>query len=151
MARDLTRAELKAWRRFIGGTFSLFQTLDRQLREESGLSHHEFSILSALSNSRASRMRMRELAEGLGSSPSRLSHSIKRLEEAGWVDRIESDEDGRGRIACLTDAGRRKLADAWPGHAAVIRKVVLEQLEREELPVFEDVFARIQRASRRET
>ena len=143
----MSRADLKLWRRFLEGTFSLFQALDDQLRSESGLSHHDFGILSALANERSSRLRMSELAVALGSSPSRLSHSVDRLEAKGWVERVKAVDDGRGTFARVTPEGAAKLEQAWPGHAKLVRELVLDQMDGSERQEFEEIFARIGRAT----
>jgi DNA-binding MarR family transcriptional regulator len=58
-----------------------------------------------LSEAPGRALRMSELAARSSSSPSRLSHTIARLEGRGWVRRQRATEDGRGQIAELTEEG----------------------------------------------
>ena len=48
---------------------------------------------------------MSDLARRANQSQSRLSHTVARLEERGWVRRERAADDGRGNLAVLTDAG----------------------------------------------
>ena len=64
-------------------------TLDRELQRDAGMPHAYYEILVRLSEAPDRRLRMSELAEATGSSRSRLSHAVARLEAAGWVRREE--------------------------------------------------------------
>ena len=136
---ELTLAELKFWRRFAAGMFAFDAALDRQLREDAGVSHVEFGVLVALDEIRSGR-RMSDLAERLHISPSRLTHLVGRLEDRGWVDRRPSDDDRRVTVAFLTPAGGAKLREAWSGHARLLRSVLIDPLDPRERAMLEQVF-----------
>jgi DNA-binding MarR family transcriptional regulator len=78
-------------------------------------------------------MRMSDLADVTRSSPSRLSHAIGRLEQAGWVRRQLCSTDRRGWFAILTDDGLKALEAAAPRHDESIRTHLLDQLSPTEL------------------
>ena len=61
-----------------------------------------------------------ELAESVHLSQSALSRMIGRLEQHGLVERSLCDNDRRGIYVCLTDAGRRRHAEALPTQRAVL-------------------------------
>jgi len=71
---------------------------------------------------------MSVLAERTMSSQSRVSHAVARLEERGWVRRDPSSSDRRGKLAVLTEEGRRALREAAPGHVEQVRRVVFDRL-----------------------
>ena len=48
------------------------------------------------------------------------SRMIGRLEQHGLVGRSLCDDDRRGIYVCLTDAGRRRHAEALPTQRAVL-------------------------------
>jgi DNA-binding MarR family transcriptional regulator len=73
-------------------------------------------------------MRMSELADACGSSRSRLSHAVARLEESGWVRRQDCPTDRRGQLAVLTDEGLRVLTEAAPGHVEGVRSHLFDPL-----------------------
>jgi DNA-binding MarR family transcriptional regulator len=75
---------------------------------------------------------MGQLAEIVHSSPSRLSHAVARLEEAGWITRIKRPSDRRTTLARLTDDGWARLAAAAPGHVEAVRRHVFDRITPEQ-------------------
>jgi DNA-binding MarR family transcriptional regulator len=79
---------------------------------------------------------MNELAEMTNTSPSRLSHLVKRLEKQGWAYRERDADDGRFINAHLTDDGLHALARAAPAHVETVRRLVIDVLTPEQLRRF---------------
>ena len=148
MSPILSKAELKAWRRFVSGMSAMTGALDRQLRDDCNLSLDDFGILSRLAAAPETSIRMSELAEHLSYSPSRLSHAVTRMAKLGWVERDSAAEDGRGIVARLTPTGDQTLKEAWPGHATLVRALVIDQLSREQLGQLEAIFTNVDRATK---
>jgi DNA-binding MarR family transcriptional regulator len=73
-------------------------------------------------------MRMRDLAEATLSTRSGATRAVARLERAGWVHRVECDDDRRGTEAELTPEGLAKLTAAAPGHVAAVRANMFDLL-----------------------
>jgi DNA-binding MarR family transcriptional regulator len=117
----------------------LFDALDRQLQRDAGIPHAYYEILVRLSESECRSMRMSELADATRSSRSRLSHAVARLEERGWLKRVECATDKRGQVAVLTDAGYAALVDAAPGHVEAVRKHMIDQLSAEQISQLEQI------------
>jgi DNA-binding MarR family transcriptional regulator len=126
--RWLNADEQAAWRSFVDGFRALIDVLDRQLQADSNLPHTYFEILIPLSEAEGRTLRMSELAEAARSSRSRLSHAVARLEERGWVRRLDCPTDRRGQLAQLTDEGFAVVAAAAPGHVAAVRKYLIDRL-----------------------
>lgn len=124
----LSTAEQQAWRSYIEATTLLSDALDRQLQQDAGIPHGYYEILVRLSESPCRQMRMSELATATRSSRSRLSHAVARLEERGWVNRVECPTDRRGAVAHLTDVGFAALAAAAPGHVQAVRQYLIDRL-----------------------
>ncbi len=142
----LDEQEMRAWRAFIGGSQRLLEALNRELVETHGLSLDDYRILVLLSDSPTNAVRMRELADGIVSSRSRLTHQVRRLEEQGLVLRQECPSDGRGVLAVLTDAGRERLTSVAPTHVAGVRRHLVDGLSRAEQRCVADVFGRVDAA-----
>jgi YD repeat-containing protein len=128
----LDAAQLDDWVATVGLTMALTAALDAQLKRDSGLNLFEYHILVALAESPGSGMPMTELATFTKGSPSRLSHAVSRLEDAGWVERVVCTEAGRRTAARLTEAGSRKLEDSAPGHVREVRRLVVDVLTAEQ-------------------
>ncbi|WP_459588793.1 MarR family winged helix-turn-helix transcriptional regulator [Corynebacterium camporealensis] len=129
----LDSEELESFMSLMSVTIRLTNILDAQLREDSGLSFFEYTVLSRLSEAEDWRMRMRDLAVTSNGSLSRLSQVVSRLEKHGWVTRTPDPTDGRTTLAQLTDAGWDKVVETAPGHAAQARRTVMDNLSREQV------------------
>jgi len=125
--------EQLAWRAYLEAALLLFDALDRQMQQDSGMPHGYYEILVRLSEPAGRSMRMSELAVRTRSSRSRLSHAVDRLEERGWVERDECLTDRRGQLAHLTDKGFEVLAAAAPSHVAVVRAHVIDRLTPDQI------------------
>jgi DNA-binding MarR family transcriptional regulator len=131
--RWLDDDEQRAWRRLATVMTLLPAALDAQLQRDATLTHFAYFTLAMLSEAPGRALRMSELAARSSSSPSRLSHTIARLESRGWVRRQRASEDGRGQVAELTDEGYTALVATAPGHVAAVREYVLDALTPEQV------------------
>lgn len=127
-ARWLSAEEQSAWRAFLVATQTLFSTVEGQLQRDSGIPHGYYEILVKLSEAPDRSLRMSQLAEASTSSKSRLSHAVARLEDRGWVERLDCPTDRRGQIARLTDVGFAALDGAAPGHVEQVRRSLFDRL-----------------------
>ncbi len=137
--RWLDADEQRTWRSFLSANRLLFDRIDRQLQQDSGLPHTYYEILVRLSETPGRTLRMSELASSALSSRSRLSHAVARLEEAGWVRRRSCPTDRRGALAELTDEGMARLEAAAPGHVAVVRAELFDQLTPEQVVALREI------------
>ncbi|MFF9639875.1 MarR family winged helix-turn-helix transcriptional regulator [Kitasatospora aureofaciens] len=133
--RWLDRDEMAAWRGFVVASNLLNRRLERQLKEDSGLSHQQYEILVHLSAAPGDALRMTELADKLVTSKSGLTYQVTQLERMGLVARRSCPSDVRGVIAELTDQGREMIRRAAPGHVALVRELLIDVLTREQLAV----------------
>ncbi|GLZ58342.1 MarR family transcriptional regulator [Micromonospora sp. NBRC 107095] len=128
MTRWLDPDEQRTWRAYLTASRVLMDTLDRELQRDAGMPHAYYEILVQLSEAPGRQLRMSQLAQAAGSSRSRLSHAVARLEAAGWVRREDCPTDRRGQIALLTDEGFATLAAAAPGHVEGVRRHLFDAL-----------------------
>ena len=111
--RLLSEAQMRAWRAFLGASTLVSARLNHELDEAAAISMYEYEILVRLFESEAGRVRMSQLADQVSYSRSRLTHTVGRLERAGYVLRSSCPNDRRGVYAHLTQAGVPSLN---PGH-----------------------------------
>ena len=138
--RWLDSEQQQAWRAYILGTELLLHELDRELRDEHGISFSEYEILVRLSEAEGSRMRMAILADAMCHSRSRVTHTIARMERAGLVTREASDTDGRGVEAVMTAAGKKRLVDAAPTHVRGVRSHLVDLAAPEDFAALGRIF-----------
>jgi DNA-binding MarR family transcriptional regulator len=125
--------EMATWLPLIRLIYLLPQALDRQLREEMGISHTWYSMLATLSAAPDRTLSMGELARLSMASPSRLTHAIDTMETRGWVERRPCPTDKRSQYAILTDEGFAALEAIAPSHVAEVRRLVFDRLDREQV------------------
>ncbi|WP_129669781.1 MarR family winged helix-turn-helix transcriptional regulator [Phytoactinopolyspora endophytica] len=141
--RWLSPDEQDAWRALVGVLILLPASLDAQLQRDSGISHFEYAVMSALSEAPQRTRCMSELADLANGSLSRLSHVVKRLERRGWVRREPRPEDGRYTNAILTGEGWDKVVESAPGHVEAVREMVFDVLSEEEVEQLRRIGQRI--------
>ena len=129
----LDRTQLAAWIRLVAVVELLPGVLDAQLRRDSDLLHYEYFVLAMLSEAPQHTLQMTELARHTNATLTRLSHVVRRLEERGLVERLPCPDDRRATNARLTPAGRKKVRQAAPGHAAAVREHVIDALTPQQI------------------
>jgi DNA-binding MarR family transcriptional regulator len=129
----------RTWRAWLTVAELLPRALDAQLLRDAGISHAAYVVLAMLSESPNRSRRMSDLARRANQSQSRLSHTVARLEERGWVRRQRASEDGRGNVAVLTDAGWDVVRSVAPGHVAAVREALFAPLTVEQSRTLGDV------------
>ena len=137
--RWLSADEQSTWRNFLTASQWLFASVDGQLQRDAGIPLAYYEILVRLSEAPDRALRMTQLAAASSSSKSRVSHAVARLEERGWVRRVDCPTDRRGQIAQLTDEGFAALSAAAPGHVEQVRRVLFDTLSPEQLRQFADI------------
>lgn len=139
----LDEREQRTWRTWLAVAELLPRTLDAQLQRDAGLSHAAYIVLAMLSEAPDSSRRMSDLARVANQSQSRLSHTVARLEERGWVRRVQATEDRRGNVAVLTDAGRDVVERAAPGHVAAVRESLFAALTPQQCVALGDALSAV--------
>ena len=143
--RWLTDCERDAWVALAKLVFNLPGALDAQLSRDSGLTLFDYFVLSGLSMAPGRTQRLSELASHIGSSLSRLSNVVKRLEQRGLLRREPDPEDPRYTRAVLTDAGWDVVVAAAPGHVAAVRRYVIDGLTEQQVTVLHDIACHVTR------
>ncbi|HYH34406.1 MAG TPA: MarR family transcriptional regulator [Nocardioides sp.] len=120
------------WRALVLGTTLLFDRLDSDLSRRHGISLAEYEILVRLSERDGWRLRMAQLADSVAHSRSRVTHTVKRLEGAGLVQRDRSPEDGRGIVCTMTEDGMALLETMAPTHVRGVREHLVDLVAPED-------------------
>ena len=124
----LSEEQQRVWRSFLLANVHINEYLEAALRAFD-LSLAEYELLVRLSESPGHTIRMGELAASVGHSRSRLTHTVKRMENAGWIVRSACDSDGRGVQAAMTPAGFALLKRAAPAHVDSVREVLVDVVD----------------------
>lgn len=145
-ARWLGPVESDAWSGLLSVALRLPGALDAQLTRDSGLTHFEYGVMAALSESLERTLRMSDLAVLAEGTLPRLSQVVGRLEKRGLVTRRPDPTDGRYTLATLCDAGWKKVVEAAPGHVQRARELVFDQLTQAQVRQLAAISRRIMQA-----
>jgi DNA-binding MarR family transcriptional regulator len=129
----LDDTEMRAWQALLHGHQQVIRTLDREMRSEHDLPLPAYDVLLRLAGAPERALRMSDLAERVGLSPSGLTRLVDRLEARDLVRRHPDPSDGRGALARLTDAGLRQLRLAARTHLRGIREHFTGRLSEAQL------------------
>lgn len=141
--RWLNDGEMRAWRAYVIASELLRKQLNRELQDQHGMALADYEVLVRLSEGDGGRMRMAQLASGVASSKSRLSHQIARMEAAGLVRRAECDDDARGVFAEITEAGRARLRETAPTHVTGVREHLIDLLDDNDQQALATIFEKV--------
>jgi DNA-binding MarR family transcriptional regulator len=141
--RWLDEEQQRTWRAWLAVAELVPRALDAQLQRDAGISHAAYVVLAMLSEAPSRSRRMSDLARRANQSQSRLSHTVARLEDRGWVRRERSADDGRGNLAVLTEAGWDVVRTVAPGHVDAVREAMFAPLTTEQTRVLGDAMQAI--------
>jgi DNA-binding MarR family transcriptional regulator len=133
----------QVWRNWLAVETLLPAALHRELQADAGLSLQDFGVLVQLTEAEDGRLRVTDLAKLLTWEKSRASHHLTRMESRGLVERRACPEDGRGSFIGVTEAGRRAIEAAAPGHVREVRSLVFDDLTDDELAALDAVLGRV--------
>lgn len=125
----LNNDEERLWRALQRMLVALPRALDEDLLCATGLSLTQYIVLANLSEADGNSMRMTELAGAAALSASRITRVVENLRDLGLVTKRRHCTDARGYVAELTEAGRLRLAGAYPAHLASARGRVMDRLD----------------------
>jgi len=125
--RWLSEEEQKTWRSYI----LMRQRLDAVLAAglgEHGLSMADYELLVPLSAAPGGCLRAKDLAAEVCWDKSRLSKQLARMATRGLVDRVPAEDDARGIVVSLTEAGHKILREAAPEHVELVRELFIDRM-----------------------
>lgn len=131
--RWLTTEQEAAWRAYRRMRALLDLQLSRDLATDCGLSDADYDVLSNLSEVDDHRWRLKDLADRMLWSVSRLSHHISRMEQRGLVTREKVPGDGRGVVVTLTPEGLQVLVEAAPHHVESVRRHFIDLISDDQV------------------
>lgn len=133
----------RAWRSFLRSYKLVVSGVERQLEAGSKLPFTWYDVLFQLAEAPGGRLRMRELAEAVILSRSGLTRLVDRIEAAGLVARQSIPSDRRSTHVVLTEAGRRRLASAFPVVEQAVRDHFAVHLDEDDAAGLVRIFGRI--------
>ena len=131
-----------AWAALLRAHAALMRELGTDLEKQIGLGLGDFDVLAQLAQA-SGELRMTELAARVFSSRSGLTRRVARLVDEGLVRRATADDDARGVVVVLTDAGVARLMEAAPVHLRGVSDLFVARLSDQELAVLESALDKV--------
>lgn len=138
-SKRLTASEMRAWRAYAETTDHLHAALEADLTPH-GLSLGDYQVLVILSEAADGALRMCDLSEQLGLSPSGLTRRLDGLVKLGYVLRSQCSSDRRVMFASITPTGLKALESAVTDHVLSVRRHLIDQLTPEQVVTLGDIF-----------
>lgn len=97
------------------------------------VSMREYDVLYTLSKCPVDWLRLNELSKNVLLTQPSMSRLVERLEARGLIERRSADDDRRGLLLRLTDAGRELQRDVGREHAKDINALVGSALDEADM------------------
>ena len=117
----------------LGRAAKAIEKVDRESIADAGLNFSDFSIMEALLHK--GPMPINTIGEKVLLTSGSMTAAANRLEEKGFITRIQDPSDGRCFYLHLTKRGRRLITNVFDKHSQNLEKIaaVLNPQERSEL------------------
>ena len=118
---ELSDEAVTAWARLVRAQQALLSNVEADLKAAGFPPLAWYDALLELDRAKPGGLRPYQLQERMLLAQYNLSRLTERLAKAGYVDREECSEDGRGYVLKITKAGRDLLRRMWPVYRQAIR------------------------------
>ena len=135
----LAHNEMRGWRAFAEINAHLMAALAADLAVH-GLTFGDYEVLVNLSEAPDQHLRMCDLADRLGLSPSGMTRRLDGLVKTGFVVRKASDVDRRAILATLTESGVAAMRAAADDHLRSVRRHLIDRLTVPQIIALGDIF-----------
>lgn len=102
-----------------------------QVLEPFGITFAQFELLTLLSYARRGYLPMHSLATRLQVPPPSLTHTVRKLEHEGLLERAQDPQDKRSYLVSLTDQGTVLLSTATQAFNSFLLSIELTPEEQE--------------------
>lgn len=129
---DRTNLSLNALRIILRASQSIESALKKDMNRY-GLNSTEFTVMELLYNKGKQPIQM--LGKKILLASSSITYVVDKLETKKYIERIPDAKDRRVTYVDLTEAGREKMEEIFPNHAALIKNMfeVLDEKEIQQL------------------
>jgi DNA-binding MarR family transcriptional regulator len=135
--------ELEAFARLTRAHAVLRRELDAEVLRPRGLTLNDFEALMHLYRADEHRLRRVDLVERLMLTPSGVTRLLEGLEEAGYVENVNCQDDARVTWAKLTGEGLETLDCVGASHAERLRGLFRGTLTEDEVGQLSELLGKL--------
>ncbi|MFN2384128.1 MAG: MarR family winged helix-turn-helix transcriptional regulator [Gemmatimonadota bacterium] len=138
-----TARSMEAWATLHRAHARVLAELSRRIEREHGVSVLEHGSLYELGAAPGRRLRMAQLAERLGLTPSATTRLVDRLVERGWMERASPSDNRRTVIVSITREGWRSYVRNNRSFAAAVEAALTARLSENEMTQLIDLLGKL--------
>ena len=130
--RDLSDETVTAWARLVRISQAVLSKVEADLKAADLPPLSWYDALLELERARPDGLRPYQLQERMLLAQYNMSRLTDRLAKAGYIEREDCSDDGRGQILKIDSAGRGLLQRMWPVYRKPIAAHFAEKLDTDE-------------------
>ena len=130
--RDLSDETVTAWARLVRISQAVLSKVEADLKAADLPPLSWYDALLELERARPDGLRPYRLQERMLLAQYNMSRLTDRLAKAGYIEREDCSDDGRGQILKIDSAGRGLLQRMWPVYRKAIAAHFAEKLDTDE-------------------
>ncbi len=123
---------IAAWTSLVTANQVLLDDIESALKDAGLPRLSWYDALLEIDKADVEGIRPYELKERLLLPQYGMSRLLDRMEKAGFVDRRDVEDDGRGQVVKLTQKGRNIRQAMWPVYAEALTRLVEQRVSRDE-------------------
>lgn len=143
MEKNPSDAAIRAWTRLTRAQQTAMGVIEQRLKAAKLPPLAWYDALLEVERAGPAGLRPFELEEAMLLAQYNLSRLLSRIEEAGYILRRHCEDDGRGQIITITDAGKAMRRKIWAVYSAAIEVAVGAHLSDEQANTLSDLLERI--------
>ncbi len=132
MSKTPTKQTIRTWVKLVRAHSVAMSKVEGALKAAKLPMLSWYDVLLELERAGNDGLRPYELEKQLLLPQYGMSRLLSRIEKAGYIERLDCAEDGRGQVVVITDSGLSIRQEMWPVYAEAVQAVIGEKLNREE-------------------
>jgi DNA-binding MarR family transcriptional regulator len=139
MQEKSTKTVVRAWARLMRAQHLVLASIEASLKAAQLPPLSWYDVLLELERAGPGGLRPFELEREMLLAQYNLSRLIDRIERAGYVERQACEDDGRGQLIAITDAGKAMRRKMWPVYARAIETAMERHLSAKQTETLDDL------------
>lgn len=141
---ELSDEAVKAWARLVRVSQTVLSKVEADLTAAGLPSLSWYDALLELKRAAPAGLRPFQLQDRMLLTQYNMSRLATRLVKAGYIEREDCSEDGRGQVLKLTEDGRTLLSRMWPVYRKAIAEHFANRLDDREVAIFTKALAKLE-------
>ncbi len=143
MTETPSKTVIRTWARLMQAQRRALASIESALKAANLPPLAWYDVLLELERAGTGGLRPFQLERRMLLAQYNLSRLVDRIEGAGYVERKPCDEDGRGQLLAVTDAGKSIRRKMWPVYARAIEAAIGQRLSSREADALDGLLGRL--------